>query len=163
MLNACREIGRYAEQNDVIFAAETGPEKAVTLKNFLDNVNSKGIGVNLDPANLVMVVADDPVEAVYTLKDYIVHTHAKDGIMLKQCNPVAVYDAFAECGINGFDFGAFFNEVPLGEGDVDWDDYLKALFEIGYKGFLTIEREVGENPEDDIRKSVDFLRKKINS
>lgn len=58
---------------------ETGPEIATTLKGFLDGLHSKGVSVNLDPANFVMVTGDDPVQAVYTLKDYIVHTHAKDG------------------------------------------------------------------------------------
>ena len=53
--------------------------------------------------------------------------------------------------------GKAFIELPLGEGDVDFPNYLKALNEIGYHGFLTIEREVGEDPAADIRKAVDFL------
>lgn len=161
MLNACKDLAKHAQESGVTFAIETGPEKAETLKSFLDNIGSKGIGVNLDPANLVMVVADDPVKAVYTLKDYIVHTHAKDGVQLKPCDPVAVYNAFAEGGVEGLDIGTLFNEVPLGEGSVNWEAYLKALDEIGYKGFLTIEREVGANPENDIRKAVEFLKDKI--
>ena len=52
-------------------------------------------------------------------------------------------------------------EVPLGEGNVDFDHYLKALDDIGYKGFLTIEREVGEKPEEDIARAADFLKSKI--
>jgi len=59
-LKACREIGEYAASIGVTFAIETGPEKAETLKSFLDEVGSKGVGVNLDPANLVMVTDDDP-------------------------------------------------------------------------------------------------------
>ncbi|MHC4874384.1 MAG: sugar phosphate isomerase/epimerase family protein [Planctomycetota bacterium] len=161
MLSACRELAEYAASKDVTFAIETGPEKAAHLKTFLDKINSKGIGVNLDPANLVMVVADDPVEAVYILKDYIVHTHAKDGIQLKPCNPNEVYKSFAEGGIEGLDIGTLFNEVPLGQGSVDWNSYLKALSDTGYKGFLTIEKEVGDNPEDDISKAVEFLKEKI--
>jgi sugar phosphate isomerase/epimerase len=54
--------------------------------------------------------------------------------------------------------GAAFLEVPLGEGGVDWDGYLNALNEIGYGGYLTIEREVGSNPEADIRLAVNFLK-----
>jgi sugar phosphate isomerase/epimerase len=54
-----------------------------------------------------------------------------------------------------------FTEVPLGTGKVDFPAYLKALNDIGYHGFLTIEREVGDNPEKDIRTAVDFLRKHI--
>jgi sugar phosphate isomerase/epimerase len=161
LLAACRELGRYAERAGVTFAIETGPEHAATLKRFLDDVGSKGIGVNLDPANLVMVTADDPVQAVYTLKEYIVHTHAKDGVQLQPSDPVKVYGAFAEGGVEGLDFGKLFEEVPLGQGAVNWDDYLKALQDIGYSDYLTIEREVGDNPEEDIRQAVKFLRAKI--
>ena len=55
----------------------------------------------------------------------------------------------------------FFEEVPLGTGSVDFPAYLKALEEIGYRGFLTIEREVGATPEEDIRTAYDFLQKVI--
>lgn len=55
----------------------------------------------------------------------------------------------------------YYEEVPLGTGSVDFTAYLKALEEIGYKGFLTIEREVGENPAKDIKTAVDFLNKMI--
>ena len=160
-LFVCRELGKYAEAKGVTFAIETGPEKADRLKGFLDDVGSKGIGVNLDPANLIMVQNDDPVKAVYTLKDYIVHTHAKDGVQYKPCDPVKVYASFAEGGIEGLNIGELFNELPLGEGKVDWDRYLAALSEIGYRGYLTVEREVGANPEADIRTAVNFLKSKI--
>ncbi|MFB3891896.1 MAG: sugar phosphate isomerase/epimerase family protein [Phycisphaerae bacterium] len=161
MLAACRELGQYARSKGVTFAIETGPETAVRLKGFLDDVGSAGIGVNLDPANLVMVTGDDPVAAVKTLAKYIVHTHAKDGVKLGPCDPVKVYHAFAEGGVEGMDMGKLFNEVPLGEGQVRWDEYLAALEAIGFKGFLTIEREVGPSPEADIRKAVEFLKARI--
>ena len=158
MLTACQDLADYASAKGVTFAVETGPEKAVVLKQFLDDIHSPGLGVNLDPANLVMVSADDPVAAVHTLKDYIVHTHAKDGIQLSPGSAVAVYhgaDATDEPPVK-------FKEVPLGEGDVDWPRYLAALAEIGYKGFLTIEREVGPDPAADITKAIHFLRAHIN-
>lgn len=158
---ACYELGVYAEERGVTFAIETGPEKATTLKHFLDEVGSRGIGVNLDPANLVMVVADDPVQAVYTLSDRIVHTHAKDGIQLHPCDPAKVYGAFADGGVDGLEQLKLFEEVPLGQGNVPWDAYLAALNDIGYTGYLTIEREVGDNPEHDIHQAVQFLRGRI--
>ncbi|MDX9981591.1 MAG: sugar phosphate isomerase/epimerase family protein [Lentisphaeria bacterium] len=160
-LAVCRELGVYATARGVAFAIETGPEPAARLKSFLDEVASPGIGVNLDPANLIMVLNDDPVAAVYTLRDYIVHTHAKDGVQYRPCDPVQVYASFAEGGIAGLNIGELFNELPLGEGAVDWDRYLAALSAIGYSGYLTIEREVGRNPEADIRLAVEFLKSKI--
>lgn len=158
---ACEELGEYGDSVGAKFAIETGPETAVVLKKFLDSLNSKGVKVNFDPANLVMVTGDDPVKAVYTLKDYIVHTHAKDGILLYKGNPEITYGMIKDVTQKG----SSFKEVPLGEGSVNFIEYLKALDSIGYKGFLTIEREVGDNPEKDIRAAVKFLNetiKKIN-
>ncbi len=152
MQEACAQLAEYADSIDAHFAVETGPETAKDLKGFLDSLNSRGVAVNLDPANLVMVTGDDPVQAVYTLKDYIVHTHAKDGIRLRDNDPEVVYgikDALVT--------GPSFEEVPLGQGQVDWPNYIKALNEIGFKGFLTIERECGESPETDIGNAVKFL------
>ncbi len=157
MQEACFELARYADSLDSHFAIETGPEIAVTLKGFLDSLGSKGVAVNFDPANFVMVTGDDPVKGVHTLKDYIVHTHAKDGKNLRPCNPEVVYRIIDE----ETNQGNAYIEMPLGEGNVDFDNYLKALEEIGYKGFLTIEREVGENPAADISMAVEFLKNKI--
>lgn len=153
MQEACFELSQYADELKAHFAIETGPETALTLRNFLDTLGSKGVAVNLDPANLVMVTGDDPVQAVYTLKDYIVHTHAKDGRRLLIKDPEVIYGLVEET----IQEGEAFIELPLGQGDVDFKKYLQALTDIGYKGFLTIEREVGDNPEADIKLAVDFL------
>ncbi|MGI5893044.1 MAG: sugar phosphate isomerase/epimerase family protein [Candidatus Merdivicinus sp.] len=158
MQEACFQLAQYADSMDAHFAIETGPETSAVLKQFLDGLHSTGVAVNLDPANLVMVTGDDPVQAVYTLKDYIVHTHAKDGRRNYYRAPEAVYGLVEEEMLAS----PSFTELPLGEGNVPFADYLKALDDIGYHGFLTIEREVGENPEADIRKAVDFLRSHIN-
>lgn len=166
MQNACEELGVYAKSLNAYFAIETGPETAIRLKGFLDSLSTNGVSVNFDPANMVMVTGDDPVQGVYTLRDYIVHTHAKDGIQLRKSDPHKVYgslvlntvldhDEIAEAASKGMDF----REMPLGEGRVDWDNYLRALQDIGYNGYLTIEREVGDNPEADIAKAVEFLKR----
>jgi len=137
MQQACRTLAEYADSLGAHFAIETGPEPAARLREFLDTLGSTGVAVNYDPANLTMCVADDAVKGVYELKDYIVHTHAKDGIKGTEKPYV---------------------EVPLGKGDVDWTNYLAALEEIGYRGFLTIERECGSDPAADIKAAVDFLK-----
>lgn len=159
MQQACNELAEYASDKGAYFAIETGPETADTLKMFLDSLDSKGVAVNLDPANFVMVTGDDPVKAVYTLKDYIVHTHAKDGRRFQPVDPRVLYGALAHDAIP--DWAEYFAELPLGEGDVDWDNYLKALNEIGFNGYLTIERECGANPTADIEMAVKFLQGKI--
>ena len=161
MQEACESLGEYGDKVGAFFAIETGPEKASTLKRFLDSLSSRGVRVNLDPANLVMVTGDDPVQAVYTLKDYIVHTHAKDGVMKKKDDPERIYNFFAEGGIEDLNLQDYFLETPLGMGQVNFDEYLKALAAVGYTGFLTIEREVGGQPEQDIRLAVEFLKQKM--
>ena len=156
MAKVCRELAGFADSLDGHFAVETGPEPSARLKRFLDMLESRGVGVNLDPANLVMVSADDPVEAVYNLKDYIVHTHAKDGILLKKIDARRIYLPTVT-HVDPANFDECFKELPLGEGNVPWKHYLSALKAIGYDGYLTIEREVGENPEKDISAAVKFL------
>lgn len=153
--DACGELAAYADSLKAHFAIETGPETSLTLKAFLDSLGSTGVAVNLDPANLVMVTGDDPVQAVYNLRKYIVHTHAKDGVKLRESNPEVVYGIVRD---DALVTDASFEEVPLGEGGVPFKPYIAALEDIGFDGFLTIEREVGDNPEGDIRKAVDFLK-----
>ncbi len=163
---ACEELSRYAHEMNAYFAIETGPETASHLKMFLDGLGSKGVSVNFDPANMVMVTGDDPVQGVHALKDYIVHTHAKDGVKLAEIDPRNVYGQYGyeapaldhEKIAEMAETGLAFREVPLGAGSVDWNGYLQALNDIGYKGYLTIEREVGSNPEADIRLAVEFLK-----
>ena len=133
MQEACFELAAYADSVNAHFAVETGPEMSLALKEFLDGLHSTGVSVNMDPANMVMCCGDDPVQSVYNLRKYIVHTHAKDGTRK--------------------------GEVPLGQGSVDWVRYLNALEDIGYRGFLTIEREVGGNPAADIAEAVKYLNK----
>ena len=154
MQEACRELAEYADSIDAHFAVETGPETSAVLKGFLDSLDSTGVGVNLDPANLVMVTGDDPVQAVQNLKKYIVHTHAKDGKQIFYKDPEIVYGIKKDVIVTEDSF----IEVPLGEGSVPFPAYLKALEDIGYNGFLTIEREVGDDPAKDIRAAVEFLK-----
>ncbi len=155
MHEVCKELADYAKSMDGHFAVETGPESAERLKAFLDDLGSDGVAVNLDPANLVMGAGDDPVKAVYTLKDYIVHTHAKDGLQLGKVDTRALY-APKYYGIEPCSWDLI-KEVPLGQGGVDWKNYIQALRDIGYDGFLTIERECGEDPAKDIRDAIVFL------
>ena len=95
MHKACVELSTFANSMNAYFAIETGPEPSAHLKSFLDGLGSNGVSVNFDPANMVMVTGDDPVQGVYNLKDYIVHTHAKDGIKLADyIDPRDVYGDF---------------------------------------------------------------------
>lgn len=135
---ALDELGAYGDRIGVVLASETGPESGAVLARFLRGLKSRSVKVNYDPANMVMM-GFDPVQGVYDLAGFIVHTHAKDGI-----GP-----------------GPRQGEVPLGEGEVPWARYLRALRDTGYDGYLTIEREVGANPAADIAIAVGFLREQL--
>jgi sugar phosphate isomerase/epimerase len=158
MQEALQEICRYAQKAGVYIAIETGPEKSELLKRFIEETGEANLKVNFDPANLIMVQGENPTEAVFNLKDYIVYTHAKDGRMLTKYDPVLIYNAFAENNPDNINFDDYFVELPLGSGDVNFTDYLKALEEIGYSGYLTIEREAGSDRIKDITEGVDFLK-----
>ena len=157
MLEALKACGDYAKSRGVTMAIETGPETAPVLKGFVDAAGD-GVGVNLDPANFVMVTGQDPAEAVRLLGKKIVHTHVKDGKMLIKTDPKVIYSHFADGGIEELNVADYFIETPVGEGDVNWDEYLTALVEIGYDGFYTIERETGADPVADIKKAMDFIK-----
>jgi sugar phosphate isomerase/epimerase len=132
MRKRLEKVAKYAESKGVTFATETGPESGATLAALLSSVDSAGIGANFDPANLVMG-GFDHMQSARDLADFIVHAHAKDG---KRKG----------------------GEVPLGEGDVNFPEYIAMMEEIGFECFHTIEREAGPDPLGDIEKAVAFLR-----
>ena len=160
MLDALTKCGEYAAAKGITLAIETGPETAKTLFEFLEKTNG-GVGVNLDPANFVMVTGQDPVEAVELLGKYIVHTHAKDGVMLKSTDPEIIYEHFATGVIEALNVADFFLETPLGEGKVDFPAYIAALKKAGFDGYLTIERETGADPISDIKMAKSAVSKMI--
>lgn len=133
------ELSEYAESHEIVLASETGPESPQLLAKFLSNPALSHIKVNYDPANLLMN-GFDPVEGVPVLSPWIVHTHAKDAVR----HP----DGTRE-------------EAPISEGQVDWPKYVAALVDSGYDGYLTIEREAGEDPVGDISASIEFLRMQV--
>lgn len=138
LLEAVREISNYAGERGCCLATETGPEEPASLAKLLKEVQSPGAMVNYDPANLCMN-GFDHVQGVDELKDFIAHTHAKDGI----------YRSALEGG---------YREVALGKGDVGFVDYLAALRRAGFDGYLTIERECGDDPVADIAEAIEFLK-----
>ena len=159
LVTAMREIAEYGKERAVYFAIETGPETSVQLARFLEIVGKEYLKVNFDPANLKMVQGEDAVSGVKILGDYIVHTHAKDGKQIKAGDPVKIYNAFAENDYSNMIMDDFFVELPLGEGDVEFDSYLTALENIGYRDYLTIEREAGDHRVADISAAVTFLNR----
>ncbi len=161
-LESLGKISEYAQKCNAFFAIETGPENAAILKAFLDELAAPNIGINMDPGNLVMVPGDDPVAGVRKFGKYILHTHIKDGVRHKPCDPEIIYHAFATGGIKSLieKSGKFFSETPVGQGSVNWPEYLAALAETGYDGAMVIEREVACSSVDEISQIINFMKNK---
>lgn len=160
MLQAGREIGNYLAHKGLVLAIETGPDSAKVLRKFIDDCGP-GVGVNFDPANFVMVGADDELNAVKVLSGRIVHTHAKDGINKVPVSPEVFYHKFAEGDLEWMQQAGICEETPLGQGQVRWDEYLKLLKNTGYNGYLTIEHEIKDKVRE-IYDAVTFLKEKIS-
>ena len=160
MLKAGLRINDILSPLGLTLAIETGPDSARTLRSFIEDCGPN-ICVNFDPANFVMVGADDELNAVGILSDRIVHTHAKDGVNNVKVTPEFFYHKFAEGDLEWMRTSNICSETPLGQGSVRWDEYLKALKETGYDGYLTIEHEVKDGAKE-IADAADFLKEKCS-
>jgi len=135
-----RETADYCARFGLGLSLETGQETAEEMLHFLQALNRPNIGINFDPANMILYGKDRPVEALETLKDHVVSVHCKDGIWP------------AEEGELG-------SETPLGQGQVDIPAFVAKLREIGYQGPLTIEREAGDDRIGDILRAKELLER----
>lgn len=119
-----RRVCDHAISHQQTFALETGQERAEVLLNFLIDVNRRNLGINFDPANMVLYGTGDPIESLAVIGQHVVSVHCKDGNWPPPEVP-----------------GALGTEQPLGKGAVDLKAFLTTLKEIGYRGPLAIERE----------------------
>jgi sugar phosphate isomerase/epimerase len=157
MRSALQALGRYGETIGCRLAIETGPEEPSVLGVFLADM-PETVGINYDPANLWMVQHVDPVPWAGRLVRHIFHTHAKDGKFYNYAGGEKIYGFFAEGGIGDLRLSEYFEETPLGKGEVNIPAWVATLDAAGYEGFYTIEREVGESPEADIAEAIRYLR-----
>jgi L-ribulose-5-phosphate 3-epimerase len=141
MFDMCNTIGTISTQMESTFAIETGSEEVEILIDFLDSVQSNGLAVNFDPANIVMSKKGDPIESIKVLKRYLVHTHMKD----------------CKKGVKGNSPG--FTETLLGDGDINFTSILECLEEIDYFGYLTVERNEYKNVDTGMERSIRNFRK----
>ncbi len=134
---ALADIGREGQRVGAMLAAETGTESGADLLKLLDSLPPGSIGVDFNPANLI-VHGFDPREAAKALGQHVLHVHATDGTR----------DVAAGRGI----------EVPLGRGSVEFPELLGALEEHQYRGYLTIRRTESNNAVAEIAAAVKYLR-----
>ena len=129
IIEVTRDVCGHCQQNGQNLHLETGQESAEGLLQFISDVGCENLFINFDPANMILYGTGEPIEALRRVGAYVRSVHCKDGTWA--ANP-------------GKEWG---QEVPLGEGDVGMENYLRTLDELGYTGPLTIEREIAQEPE----------------
>lgn len=147
VLTACKAIVAKCKENGQNFLFETGQETPVTLKRAIQDIEEAlgagNVGVNLDPANLIMYGKANAVDALEIFGEYVMGVHGKDGMY----------------PTDGHSLG---KEVPLGQGKVNFPALIQKLKELGYDGDITIEREIsGEKQKKDILMAKEILEKLI--
>jgi len=134
-----KEVARFCGENGQSFWFETGQETPVTLLRTIEDIGAENLGVNFDPANLLMYGKANPIDALDIIGTYVRGVHAKDG----------------EYPTNGRELG---KEKPLGEGRVNYPVLIPKLKSLGYRGALTIEREIkGPQQIRDIKRAKKIL------
>ncbi|MDX1952591.1 MAG: sugar phosphate isomerase/epimerase family protein [Verrucomicrobiota bacterium] len=126
----------HAHQLELGF--ETGQEDAPTLHAFLTKLNRPNVGVNFDPANMILYDKGDPIEALKILAPFLKQCHVKDAIRTNIP-------------------GSWGNEVPVGKGEVDWKSFFNTLQQVGFQGNCCIEREAGNQRIEDIKTAHSYL------
>ena len=144
LCDAIRTVAQHLKKNGQYLLFETGQETPVTMLRCFEQVGTDNLAVNLDTANLILYGKANPVDALDVFGKYVRNLHAKDGFY----------------PTNGHDLGC---EVRIGDGKVDFRALFRKLKELGYDSYVTIEREIsGEQQEEDIRYAKAYLENIVN-
>jgi sugar phosphate isomerase/epimerase len=137
---AVRYLARFMEDLGLQFWFETGHETPVTMLRLIQAVGTPNLGINLDPANLILNGKGNPIDALDVFGPQVKNVHAKDA--LYPTDPM-------KAG----------REVKVGQGRVRFPEFVARLREIGFTGEYIIEREIsGEQPDQDIRETIEYLQ-----
>jgi sugar phosphate isomerase/epimerase len=137
-----RQIARVFGDRGTRVALETGQETADTLAAVLAELGDTGVGVNFDPANMILYGTGDPVRALRRLAPWVRQVHIRDAVAAEQP-------------------GELGREVPVGEGDVDWTAFFAALRAAELRVDLVIEREAGEERVADVRRARELVERYV--
>lgn len=138
---ALRYLVKHCEKLDVCFNFETGQETPHTLMRAIMDLESDHVGINLDPANLIIYGKGNPVDALDLFRGYVRGVHVKDAVYVKE---------------NFYRLGC---EQVVGEGQVNFPVFLPKLLDQGYEGDFYIEREIsGDQQITDIKNTIEFIK-----
>ncbi|MCA9304290.1 MAG: sugar phosphate isomerase/epimerase [Phycisphaerales bacterium] len=132
MIERIAEVAQIFDSQGIRLALETGQESADNLLKLLEHPSLQSVGVNFDPANMILYAMGDPIESMRTLADRIAQVHMKDALPS---------DSLGQWGM----------EVPAGQGIVDWRGFFRVLSSIDRPIDIMIERESGYDRVADIR------------
>ena len=121
-------------------AFETGQETAPVLVEFLKNLGRQNVGVNFDPANIILYDNGNPIVALRELGPWLKQIHIKDGTRPR--TP-----------------GTWGEEVVAGQGEVPWPEFFATLREVNFDGWCGIEREAGTTRVEDIRAARELVER----
>lgn len=138
LLSRIRQIADLFARKGIDLGFETGQEDADTLELFLIKLNRPNVGVNFDPANMILYDKGDPIDALQTLGKRLKQCHIKDA-----CRTTIP--------------GQWGQEVVVGTGEVDWKAFFETLDELKFAGFCSIEREAGDQRLADIKTAREFV------
>lgn len=138
LVERLRVVADVFGEKGIELAFETGQETGESLRRFLSKLDRANVGVNFDPANMILYDKGDPIQALRTLAPWLKQCHLKDATKTRQA-------------------GAWGEEVPVGAGEVNWVGFFQVLEELNFGGWLAIEREAGEQRLEDIRTGHRFL------
>lgn len=139
VVTAVRQIAEHLDRRGLEFWFETGQETPVTLLRLITAVRTGNLGINLDPANLILYGKANPVDALDVFGAYVRNIHAKDGLYPTDPNLLG-------------------REVKVGTGRARFPEFVERLAQIGFTGEFIIEREIsGDQQNKDIRETVTYL------
>ena len=144
LLERLRTVADIFASHQLRLGFETGQETAQTLVEALDDLDRPNIGVNFDPANMILYGKGDPIEALRLLGPHVVQVHVKDAV------PTTTP-------------GTWGTEVPVGDGAVDWQAFFEVALTIDPPVNFIIEREAGADPSTDIPKARDLIQTYVGS
>jgi len=139
LLERIRQVAAPFAVRGIQVGLETGQEDALVLLELLGRLDHPGVGVNFDPANMILYGTGDPVAALRLLFPRVLQLHVKDAVA-----PTAP----GEWGI----------EVPAGEGAVDWDGFFRLVRRNLPEVPIVIEREAGDQRTADVRTAAALVR-----
>lgn len=145
VVEAIREVAEYCKSLGIEFWFETGQETPVVLLRTIQRVGTGNLGINYDPANLILYGKGNPVDGLDVIGPYIRNIHVKDGFY----------------PTDGEELG---RQVAVGQGKVDFPRLLSGLKELGFRGEWIIEREgsIGEEEKNrDIVDTIAYLKRNL--